>query len=181
MAAFRLFSSTLWTSLRSISSAWRRCRLSRRPLPRHSSLRLFPRRRCGRLGALAYQHGLFEILLLRFAQTADIPARLHARRAGFDQQQLRLLGSDQLEIDIRQYLGIEQRAMRGAPRIVDAVTRAQIIESVGSCWILAARQQQGIDQPLVPDCGFSRAFQLRIQEAKIENGVMGDERSIADE
>ena len=43
-----------------------------------------------------------------------------------------LLAADQLDIDLGQDLGVEQRAVLGAPRIVDAIARAQRVEVVGA-------------------------------------------------
>src|SRR5690606_34273421 len=59
----------------------------------------------------------------------------NARRGydgGFDfshQRQAHLLAADQLEIDLRENLAVEQRAMQGAAGIVDAVMLAQGIEA----------------------------------------------------
>ena len=66
----------------------------------------------------------------------------------FDQTEQRLPRADQLDIDLGQQLGVEQRAVLGAPRIVDPVARAQIVEPVRAAGMLAARQQQRVDQPL---------------------------------
>ena len=75
------------------------------------------------------------------------------RRAGLDQAELRLAAADQLEIDLGQNLGVEQRAVLGAARIVDAEAGAQIVEPVGSARIFAAGQQQGIDHAVARDRG----------------------------
>ena len=70
------------------------------------------------------------------------------RRGGLRQNELRLPGADQLDIDFGQELGIEQRAMLGAAGIVDRVAHAQIVEPVRSARMLAARKQQRIDHAL---------------------------------
>ena len=100
---------------------------------------------------------------------------------GLDQDELRLPGADQLEIDLGQELGVEQRAVLGAARIVDAVARAQIVEAVGPGRVLAARQQQRVDQPLARDQRLAGALELGIEEAEIERGVVRDQRRVADE
>ena len=41
---------------------------------------------------------------------------------------LSLTRPDQLDIDLGQKFGIEQRAMLGAPRIIDGIASAQIVE-----------------------------------------------------
>ena len=51
-------------------------------------------------------------------------------RAGFGQNQLRLPSPDQIDVDFRQKLGIEQRAMLGAAGIVDRIARTEIIQTI---------------------------------------------------
>ena len=52
-------------------------------------------------------------------------------RTHFDQNELSLPGADQVEIDLRQEFGVEQGAVLGAARIVDATTRTKIVQPVG--------------------------------------------------
>ena len=52
-----------------------------------------------------------------------LAADARRRAAGLDQDERRLPAADQLDIDFGQKLGVEQRAVLGAPRIVDAVAR----------------------------------------------------------
>ena len=80
--------------------------------------------------------------------TGRADPRTHERN--IDKSKLGLTGADQLHIDFGKQFGIEQRAVFGAPRIVDPIALAKIIESVRSARILAARQHQGVDQPLPP-------------------------------
>ena len=68
-----------------------------------------------------------------------------------------------------------------AARIVDAVARAQIVEPVGPGRMLAARQQQRIDQPLARDQCALDALEFGAQEAVIESGIVDHQRRIADE
>ena len=88
---------------------------------------------------------------LAFAPHRDAVAARAAARAALGQAELRLARADQLQIDLGQDLGVEQRAVLGAARIVDAVARAQIVEPVRARRMLAARQQQRVDQPLARD------------------------------
>ena len=54
-----------------------------------------------------------------------------ARIANFiGQDQLRLPRSDQVDIDLGQELGVEQRTVLGTMRIIDRVTRAEIVEPI---------------------------------------------------
>ena len=56
------------------------------------------------------------------------------------QDQLRLPGPDQIDIDFGQQLRVEQRAVLGAVGIVDRIARAEIVELVLHARMLAARQ-----------------------------------------
>src|SRR6185312_10681321 len=73
------------------------------------------------------------------------PWRL-ARRADPDlarigrQNELRLPRADEIDIDLGQQLGIQQRAVLGAAGIVDRITRAEIVEPVGDAGMFAACQ-----------------------------------------
>ena len=105
----------------------------------------FAVRRAFRIGeARRQRHGAL-------APHCDAAARVAAARAALGEAELRLARADQLQIDLGQDLGVEQRAVLGAPRIVDAIARAQIVEPVRPGRMLAARQQQRIDQPLARD------------------------------
>ena len=101
--------------------------------------------------------------------------------AAFRKAELRLARADQLQIDLGQDLGIEQRAMLGAARIVDAIARAQIVEPVRPRRVLAAGQQQRIDQPFARDRRPLHALELGNQEAVIEAGIVDHQRRVADE
>ena len=71
--------------------------------------------------------------------------------------------------------------MLGSTGVVDAVARAQIIEPVGSRRMLAARQQQGVDQALARDQILACTLQLAVQKAEIEGRVVGDQGGIPEE
>ncbi len=99
----------------------------------------------------------------------------------FDQDQLRLARADQLDIDLSQDLGIQQRAVLGAARIVDAVANTQVVEPIGSARMLAARQKQRVDEALARHQALAGPLQLRIQEAEIEDRIVRHQWGIADE
>ena len=68
------------------------------------------------------------------------------RRALERQVEADLLAADQLDIDLGQDLGIEERAVLGAPGIVDAVAGAERIEVVRRARMLAPGQRERIDR-----------------------------------
>ena len=84
---------------------------------------------------------------------------------------LSLAAADQLEINLGQDFGVEQRPMLGAPRIVDVIARAQRVEIIGPGRMLAPRQHQRIDQPLARDQRAFDALELSAQKAVVEAGV----------
>ncbi len=96
-----------------------------------------------------------------------ISARAHVPDLG-GQDQLRLPGSDQIDIDLRQKLGVEQRAVLGAAGIVDGITRAEIVKAVRHAGMFAPRQQQGIDEPLARNRRPLHAIQFGIDKADVE-------------
>ena len=55
----------------------------------------------------------------------DANGKSDLRRGSGNQLQARLAAADQLEINLRQKLGVEQRAMLGPGRVVDSETPAQ--------------------------------------------------------
>jgi hypothetical protein len=59
-----------------------------------------------------------------------------------------LPGPDQIDINLGQKLGVEQRAVLGAAGIVDRIARAEIVETIRHARVLAPRQQQRVDQPV---------------------------------
>ena len=95
-----------------------------------------------------------------------------------DRTELRLPRADQLDIDFGQKLGIEQRAVLGAPRIVDRIAHAQIVEPVGAARMLAARQQKRVDDALAADRAAAGAFEFGIEKAEIEHRVVRDQRGL---
>ena len=103
------------------------------------------------------------------------------RHRGLRQNELRLAGADQLDIDFGQQLGVEQRAVLGAAGIVDRIARAQIVEPVRAAGMLAAGKQKRIDHALARDQRPAGALELGIEKAEIERGIVDDERRVAEE
>jgi hypothetical protein len=102
--------------------------------------------------------------------------------AGFrSQNELRLAGPDQIDVDLGQQLGVEQRAVLGAARIVDRIARAEIVETVRHAGMLAPRQQQRIDQPVAPDRRPLDAVEFGVDEADVERRVVDHQRRVGDE
>ena len=97
------------------------------------------------------------------------------------QDQLRLPGPDQVDIDLGQQLGVEQGAVLGAAGIVDRIARAEIVEPVRHPRMLAAGQQQRVDQPVARNGRPLDAVEFGIDEADIERRVVDHQRRIGDE
>ena len=109
-----------------------------------------------------------------------VSARAHL--AGLRRQdQLRLPGPDQVDVDLGQKLGVEQRAVLGAAGIVDRIARAEIVETVRHARMLAPRQQQRVDQPVARNRRPLDAVKLGVDEADIERSVVDHQRRVADE
>src|SRR5262245_23953099 len=119
----------------------------------------------------------------RPARRRNVPSaggRLRAR-ARVDQDQRRLAPTDELDIDLGQELRVEQRAVLGAARIVDAVAQTQIVEPIGPGRMAAARQHQRIDQAIAADRLLGASLKLSVEEAEIEQRIMRHQRDVLDE
>ena len=108
---------------------------------------------------------------------ARFAAATHAR----GKAEVGLPRADQLDIDLGQQLGVEQRAVLDPLGVVDLVARAEIVEPVRAAGMLAARQHQRVDQPLARHRRLLGALELGIEEAEIEHGVVRDQRRVAEE
>ena len=97
------------------------------------------------------------------------------------QNQLRLPGPDQIDIDLGQKFGVEQRAVFGAAGIVDRIARAEVVEAVRHARMLASRQQKRVDQPFPRNRRPFDAIKLGIDKADIERRVVDHQRRIANE
>ncbi len=122
-------------------------------------------------------------MIARGVRAAIAAARLQRRRRGADvhEAEIRLLAADQLDIDLGQDLGVEQRAVLGSARIVDAIARAQRIEVVGCAWMFSARQRQGVEGAGRIERRRADAGEFRVQKADVEAGVVRHEPRIAEE
>ena len=160
-AASRRCCSTRSISLRSISSGWRRRNRSSRAAIRAADLSGSPlagrySRQIAFSPSVATNAGCASrsVAVSRGGSGERTPRRRHrlARRSAMSHcttstSERGLPAADQLDIDFGQQLGVEQRAVLRAPRIVDPVT------GHSSSSLLAARmpapgQQQRIDHPL---------------------------------
>src|ERR1700693_476585 len=156
-AASRRCSLVRWTSPRSTASGWKRAaaRLARRPsLSR--SLRRFRQIEIvapDRAGAEAAHEGCVGGALF-LAQARDRRHYAMARRAEVDDPQVhgfldeaepRLTPAHELGVDLGKQLRVEQRAVLGAARAVDAIARAEIVEPVGGAGLAAAGERGGVD------------------------------------
>ena len=102
------------------------------------------------------------------------------RQPGFlDQCQRHLPSADQLEIDVGEDFGIEQRAMQRPPRIVDAIVLAQRIEIDAGAGVLFAGEDDGVDHR-VGEAAAAGLFEFDIEELHVETGIVGDERRLAE-
>ena len=91
----------------------------------------------------------------------------------------RLLRTDQPEVNVRQQLAVEERAVLGARGVVDPVAAAQRVEIVRAAGVLAPRQRQRIRHILHAERREPEAAELVIEKAHIEGRVVDDEPGIA--
>src|SRR5690606_4992722 len=94
------------------------------------------------------------------------------------QRQTDLATASELHIDLREQLGIEQRAMPDAVAAIDAVAHAQGIERMLRARMPATSQDQGVDHPVEHYFGMPAAAELVVEEAKVELGVVRNERRV---
>ena len=89
--------------------------------------------------------------------------------------------ASQLDVDLGEQLGIEQRAMLATPRVVDVIARAQIVEPIGRPRMPAPSQQQRVDQPVAGNQRFADPLEFGIEEGGIERRIVNDERRLTHE
>src|SRR5688572_18034277 len=92
-----------------------------------------------------------------------------------------LPAAGELDIDLREQLGVEQRAVQHTVAAVDAVTHVQRVERMLGARMAAACEHQRVDHPLEPDGGMAAGVELPVEEAEIELRVVGDEGGVTDE
>ena len=96
-----------------------------------------------------------------------------------NQAEANLPPASQLDIDLGEQLGVEQRAVLDPLRPIDAVTGAQRVEAVLCARMARAGENQRVDHPRQADRPAPAALQLVIQEAEVEAGIVRDERRIS--
>ncbi len=97
------------------------------------------------------------------------------------QAERRLSPADQLEIDLGQELGIEQRAVLLAARVVDSEAPAQGIEIGRRAGLLAPRELDGVDRARAVETGPSNAIELGVEKADVEPRIVDDQLRVGDE
>src|SRR4030088_917095 len=113
-----------------------------------------------------------------------VPPRLFAvpscaRIAGLARQdQLRLPGPDQIDVNFGQELGVEQCAVLGAAGIVDRIARAEIIETVRQTRMLAPGRAQRVARPFARDCWPLDALEFGVEETDVKRRVVDHQRCI---
>ena len=115
-----------------------------------------------------------------FAQHNRLARDPHRCR-GLRQTELRLPRADQLDIDFGQKLGVEQRAVFGAPRIVDRIARTQIVEPIGGARMLTACKQERVNDAFATHCAAPGPLKFGIEKAEIEHRIVRDQRRIVTE
>ena len=95
------------------------------------------------------------------------------------------LAAGHCQVDIRQQLGIEQRAVQLAPRVVDIVAFAQGIQAVALPRMARSGQQQGVENGAVlGQVGtvlLAQQRELVVDEPHVECRVVDDQRGALDE
>src|SRR5947208_11058626 len=98
-----------------------------------------------------------------------------------NQPEADLTSTGELNIDLREQLRVEQRAVLHAVATVDAETHAQSVEAVLGAGMARAGERQRVDHPMQADRRPAAAFELIIEEAEVEARIVRDQRRILDE
>ncbi len=88
--------------------------------------------------------------------------------------------SGQLDIDLGKKLGIKQCAVLHAMAAIDSETHTEGVETVFRSRMLVASKRKRIDHPAHANSRSPAAFELEVQKAEIERGVVRDKRRILD-
>ncbi|ENN84312.1 hypothetical protein RHSP_20941 [Rhizobium freirei PRF 81] len=107
--------------------------------------------------------------------------RTSRRAIGAAETKRSLTAADHLDIDFGQQFGVEQRSVLGAMRIVDAVAPAERIQRIRTHGVLTPGHGQRVDHHIRQDRRPAEPCELRIDEAHIEGGVVGDPFGVAEE
>lgn len=102
-------------------------------------------------------------------------------RLGADRCELQpdLPAPEQFDIDLREQLSVEQRAMMGPHRTIDGKAAAKRIKTVFRAREFASRNGECIGCAFGEDRRFSAAFELGIEEVEVERCVVRDQLIIA--
>ncbi len=84
----------------------------------------------------------------------------------------------QLDINLRKQGRIEKSTMPNPVTAIDPISRAKRIEAVLGSWMACLRHGQRIDHPRHRNVQASAITQLGIQKAKIEHGIVRDQRTV---
>jgi hypothetical protein len=98
-----------------------------------------------------------------------------------DQTQADLAAAHQLDINLREQLRVEQRAVMDAMRAVDAVARAERVERMLGARMPLSRERERVDHPRQADGIAAAPLQLAVEKAEVEPGIMRDQRRVGDE
>jgi len=98
-----------------------------------------------------------------------------------DQAEADLATAGKLDIDLREQLSVEQGAVLDAMAAVDPEAHAQGVEAVLGARVPGTRERQRIDHAAHRHARPAAAFQLVIEEAEVEAGIVRDQRRIFDE
>ena len=82
---------------------------------------------------------------------------------------------EQLGIDLGQDLGIDQRPVLDAARVVDAVALAERVERRRGSGMPAPREREGVDHEFHADRRVAMGQQLGVDEPHVELGIVDDE------
>src|SRR5262249_24431451 len=96
-----------------------------------------------------------------------------------NQAQLGLPSANKFKIDFGQQFGVEEGAMLGATAVVNAKTRAEIVQAIRAARKFAPRQLQCVDQTIARYDRLLCPFEFSIEKAQVERRIMSDQRRIA--
>src|SRR3954468_21525039 len=105
--------------------------------------------------------------------------RLHRDRSRLsDQAQPDLAAASQFDIDLREKLSVEQRAVLDAMTAVDPKAHAQGVEAVLGAGVLHPRELQRVDHAMHRHRTTAAFLELVIQKAEVEARIVRDERRV---
>ncbi len=88
--------------------------------------------------------------------------------------------SSQLDVNLGKELGIKQCAVLHAMTAIDSEPNTESVETVFRPRMLVASKRKRIDHPAHANRRAPAAFELQVQKAEIERGVVRDKRRILD-